>query len=166
MQEHHMKTDYRIRPIAVINSDRGEFSIKLNKEFIPALEHLEEFSHINVLWWAHHLDTDNARAETTVTKPYIDSPDTLGVFATRSPMRPNPIASTVCGVSDIDFTGGIIRLHYIDADNNTPVIDIKPYIPCSDRVTNPKTGSWCKKWPLSLEKSAEFDWTTVFCNAE
>lgn len=165
-KEHQMKNNFTIHPVAAVECGRGNFSIRVQREFIPALERLQEFSHITVLWWAHHLDNDKARSETTVSKPYTGAPDTLGIFATRSPMRPNPVLTTVCSVSGIDMKNGVIHLYYIDADNGSPVIDIKPYLPCADRVTDVKTGSWCENWPASLEESAEFDWTTVFPGVE
>ena len=58
----------------------------------------------------------------------------MGVFATRSPARPNPIAMTASEVINIDFASGIIRVAFIDADEDTPVLDIKPYTPSFDRV--------------------------------
>lgn len=57
---------------------------------------------------------------------------------------------------------GIIGLAYIDADNGTPVIDIKPYTPSLERVENPSLPEWCSNWPNNVEESGDFDWSTVF----
>jgi tRNA-Thr(GGU) m(6)t(6)A37 methyltransferase TsaA len=161
-KENPMETDCIITPVGTVRNARGEFALEIAADFIPALANLHEFSHINILWWANHVDTAEARAARTVERPYRGAPDTLGIFATRSPMRPNPVALSTCGITGIDMKKGIVRLGYIDADNHTPVIDIKPYLPCTDRVRTVKTGLWYAKWPSCLEDSAEFDWTTVF----
>jgi len=52
----------------------------------------------------------------------------------------------------------MIQVGYTDADNGSPVIDLKPYTPSLDRVENPSVPEWCRHWPKSLEKSADFDW--------
>ena len=161
-----MNASYSIVPVAKIGNRRGEVTVRVEKEFIPALERLQEFSHVTVLWWAHHLDTKEARSVTQVEKPYRTSPDVMGIFATRSPMRPNPVAASVCGILGVDMNEGLIRLDWIDADDGTPVIDLKPYIPCADRVRAAKGGSWCADWPSCVEDSAEFDWTSVFGGVE
>ena len=51
----------------------------------------------------------------------------MGVFATRSPLRPNPIALTAAEIIHTDQEKGLIRVTFLDADNGTPVLDIKPY---------------------------------------
>ena len=61
----------------------------------------------------------------------------MGIFATRAPLRPNPIALSTAEVLDIDQANGILRLAYIDALDGTPVLDIKPYTPSLDRVETP-----------------------------
>ena len=87
---------------------------------------LEGFSHINVLWWFDRLDSPAYRAVTTSERPYRDAPDRLGIFATRSPVRPNPLALTAVPVLAIDAGGGVVRIPFIDAEPGTPVLDIKP----------------------------------------
>jgi tRNA-Thr(GGU) m(6)t(6)A37 methyltransferase TsaA len=66
-----------------------------------------------------------------------------GVFATRSPQRPNPIAVFMCTLNKIKENKIIIEK--IDAFDNTPVIDIKPYIPNSDSIPNARIPKWVKK---------------------
>lgn len=77
-------------------------------------------------------------------------------------MRPNGIALTSVYVTYIDHENGIIGLGYIDANDGSPVIDIKPYIPSIDRVENPKMPDWCKHWPKCVEESGDFDWESEF----
>ena len=56
----------------------------------------------------------------------------------------------------------VIGLNYIDAAHGSPVLDIKPYMPSLDRVETPDMPHWCKSWPYSIEKSTDFDWSSVF----
>lgn len=94
----------------------------------------------------------------TTIKPYKQGPEELGMFATRSPLRPNPIALSTIQVISLDEQTGVIEVGYIDADNDTPLLDIKPYLPCEDIVCNVETPSWCAHWPSSTEASATYDW--------
>jgi hypothetical protein len=86
----------------------------------------------------------------------------LGVFATRSPVRPNGIGLSVAGITNVDVERGEVRLAWIDAEDGSPILDIKPYHPSSDRIESPHMPSWCAHWPRSLEQSASFDWSTLF----
>lgn len=155
-----------IDPIGYVQVDGDEFTITLEEAYRPALAELDEFSHINVLWWCHYLDDPQFRQMTVGAKPYRDGPSEVGVFATRSPVRPNPIAVTVSGLVSIDHESGVIGLTYIDAEDGTPVVDIKPYLPATDRVREVRTPEWCSGWPQWLEDSATFDWASVFENAQ
>lgn len=155
-------TAYQVKPIGKICSSEDGTYIKLQKEFIPALKELDGFSHINVLWWCSDFDREEYRAVLETEKPYKKAPEIMGIFATRSPLRPNPIALTAVEVIDIDYRSGIIQIAYIDANNNTPVLDIKPYTPSLDRVENPEVPQWCSHWPKSLEESGTFAWEEEF----
>ena len=95
-------------------------------------------------------------------KPYIKGPDALGVFATRSPMRPNPIAVSSVGIAYVDEAAATVGLYYIDALPESPVLDLKPYTPSVDRVESPSVPEWCAHWPRSYEESGDFDWEAEF----
>jgi tRNA-Thr(GGU) m(6)t(6)A37 methyltransferase TsaA len=151
-----------INPIGKIKICEEGMFVELNKGYIPALKELDEFSHVNVFWWFHGCDNKECRSMIESSSPYKKGPSTLGVFATRSPLRPNPIAFTVAQIISIDQENGRIQLSYIDANDGTPVIDLKPYTPSLDRVEEPKVPQWCSHWPISLEKSAEFNWEDEF----
>lgn len=153
---------YTLNSIGRIRNNEGEAFIELDKKYIPALKALEGFSHINVLWWFDKFDNDEARAVLEADQPYKKAPKKMGIFATRSPIRPNPIALTAVEVIGIDYERGIINIAYIDADDNTPLIDIKPYTPSLDKIDTPSVPKWCSHWPESLEKSADFDWEKEF----
>jgi len=156
-----MKT-IQVNPIGTIRHGENGITLAVDEKYIPALQELNGFSHINVLWWCHQCDFDGARSVLEVEAPYKKAPDIMGVFATRSPMRPNPIALTAAQIIYIDHAAGTIQLAYIDADDGTPVLDIKPYTPSIDRVEEPQVPDWCSHWPKSAERSGDFNWAAEF----
>lgn len=149
-------------PIGIIHNDGKQSFIEFDKKFRPALKTLNAFGHINVIWWFDMCDTSESRSVLQTIRPYKNAPEMMGIFATRSPQRPNPIALTTCQVLSIDENTGIIKVTFIDAEDGSPVLDIKPYTPSFDRVENPKTPEWCSYWPKSIEESGFFDWGQVF----
>ncbi|MDR2939264.1 MAG: tRNA (N6-threonylcarbamoyladenosine(37)-N6)-methyltransferase TrmO [Clostridiales bacterium] len=154
--------NFIVKPIGVVkNNDKGAF-IEINSEYAPALQALEGFSHINVIWWFDDFDNKEARGILEVPQPYKKSPLVMGVFATRSPIRPNPIALTASQVLNIDYKTGVIEVAYIDANDGSPVLDIKPYTPSVDRIEMPGVPDFCSHWPKSLETSEGFDWENEF----
>jgi tRNA-Thr(GGU) m(6)t(6)A37 methyltransferase TsaA len=146
-------------------TDEGSF-IEVEPAFREALTGLEGFNTLTVLWWANLLDSAEARAIVTCERPYKAAPAVMGIFATRSPVRPNPICVTAVSVLAIDYERGQILIPYIDAEDGTPVVDIKPYTPASDRVRDVAVPEWCRDWPQWMEESATFDWSAVFENAQ
>lgn len=153
---------YAVNPIGTIHSSEEGTFLKLEQKFIPALQALDGFSHINILWWFSGFDSAKFRSELETEQPYKKSPQIMGIFATRSPVRPNPIALSTAEIVRIDYKNGIIQIAYIDADDNSPILDIKPYTPSLDRVENPCVPAWCSHWPVSLEQSADFQWENEF----
>ncbi len=153
---------FTVHPIGKLQLKEGNTYVVVDKNYIPALNGLDNFSHINIFWWFDDNDSEDERETLETYSPYKGSPNTLGIFATRSPFRPNLIALTTVKIINIDYEKGIIQINYIDANNNTPILDIKPYTPSFDRVENPDVPSWCNTWPKSLEESANFDWESVF----
>jgi tRNA (Thr-GGU) A37 N-methylase len=65
-----------------------------------------------------------------------------GVFASRSPARPTPIGLSIVAIQSVDVSTRRIYIDQIDAHHDTPVIDIKPYMPFSDKVDKAKVPSW------------------------
>lgn len=151
-----------VKPIGKIRADEKEMWLELEEKYIPALTNLEDFSYINVIWWFDKCDNPDSRSKLIEKSPYKNSPEVLGTFATRSPDRPNPIALSCSYITYIDPAKGIVGLAYIDAEDGTPVLDIKPYTPSLDRVEDPRVPNWCSCWPKSLEESGDFDWSNVF----
>lgn len=153
---------YRIQPIGTVNPSTQGFSIALNPGFEPGLKGLEAFSHALVLWWANAADSKGEREQLIYAKPYTNNPNDVGVFGSRSPSRPNPIGLSVIALIDVDLERGTIVTPYIDTEPGTPVIDIKPYFPASDRVRDVVPPAWCEHWPGDVEESADFDWAAEF----
>ena len=91
------------------------------REFQPGLEDIEGFSHLFVLW-----EFDRAEGFDLVAHPPADENRPHGVFATRSPRRPNPIGLTV--VELLGCENGRLHVRGVDMLDGTPVLDIKPYL--------------------------------------
>lgn len=153
---------YEIQSIGMVQNKETGSLIRINEAFIPALKELDGFSHIQLLWWFSDFNDVKYRMVLEVEQPYKGAPDKMGIFATRSPTRPNPIALSVLEIIDIDFKNGVIYIPYVDANDNTPILDIKPYTPSLDRVETPGVPAWCSHWPKSLEESAHFEWEKEF----
>ncbi len=156
-----MESNLRIKPIGKVNVINNNFIIQIEKEFVPALTSIDGFSHLQIVWWGNLYDSVASRAQLISDKPYKKGPDKIGIFATRSPVRPNPILITTITVSQIDYEKGIIHTPYIDAEPGTPILDIKPYH-LNERVKNCKVPKWCEHWPQWNEDSATFNWQNEF----
>ena len=156
-----MENTIQVSPIGIIHAKNGRSCIELKKEYKEGLTSLEGFSHVQIVWWGNLFESPEHRNQLINEKPYKTSPEKVGVFATRSQFRPNPILITTIYVEDIDFDKGIIYTPYIDAENNTPVLDIKPYH-LYERVEHCHVPQWCSHWPASYENAASFDWEKEF----
>lgn len=154
--------NFQVNPIGKIIVNEGGMFIELELRYIPALQALDGFSHLSVIWWFSDFDNEEARNTLEAPQPYKKSPAVMGIFATRSPIRPNPIALTTAEIIHIDYEKGVIQIAYIDANDGTPVLDIKPYTPSLDRVETPGVPEWCSHWPKSLEESGSFNWENEF----
>ncbi len=153
---------FTLNQIGAVHCGTDGFSVVIAPEYRKALTGLEGFSHVQVLWWFDKCDDGAQRSVLTLDKPYINGPDVMGVFATRSPQRPNPIAVSPSYVTCLDIENGVIGLAWIDAMDGTPVLDIKPYTPSADRVKSPEVPGWCAHWPKCIEESGDFDWESEF----
>ena len=157
---------FSVSAIGYIRSGKDGFYLEILKDYRSALTGLEGFSHVNVLWWSHLSESIEYRSILECEQPYKHSPATLGIFATRSPIRPNPIALTAAAILKIDCECGRIYIPYIDAEDGTPIIDLKPYHPSVDRIREVSVPEWCSHWPKWYEDSANFDWASEFVNAQ
>ena len=134
---------YQVFPIGYIHRNEEEIYLEILPQFRPALQQLEHFSHITVLFWADQHGSVSARNEIDlqVVPPYAPGKLT-GIFATRSEFRPNPILSTPCEITALDQEKGIIKVNKIDGLDNTPILDIKGYFPIMDRVRDATIPDW------------------------
>jgi tRNA-Thr(GGU) m(6)t(6)A37 methyltransferase TsaA len=113
------------------------------ESFTEGLLGLDGFSHILLLCWFHESDTPEKRA-TLQVHPRNDRRNPLtGVFATRSPRRPNPVALYASRIHSIQ--GNVIGIDPLDVRDRTPVMDIKPYIPEIDSIPDATVAAWVKK---------------------
>ncbi len=154
---------FSAHPIGVVSGGgEGPAQVRIDPAYRDGLRGLEGFSHAVVTWWAHKVDDPELRVLTDAGRPYARLDHDLGVFATRSPLRPNPLALTVVELASVDVGAGVIETPYLDAQDGTPVLDLKPYTPSIDRVESPQLPAWCAHWPESVETSGSFDWTGEF----
>ncbi len=126
----------------------SEATIELDPKQIPreALRGLEAVSHLWVISWFHGL-REAQPFRPTVRPPRLGGSVRLGVFATRSPHRPNPIGLSVVRLLGVDDR--TLRVTGIDLLDGTPVLDIKPYVPWADIVPE-ATCEWADAGPREL----------------
>ena len=155
-------SSFQVSPIGKISVKGNGMFVELEPKYIPALQALGGFSHLCVIWWFSDFDNAEMRSVLETPQPYKKAPDVMGIFATRSPVRPNPIALSTAQIIHIDHKKGVIQIAYIDANDGSPVLDLKPYTPSLDRVETPGVPEWCRHWPMSLEQSGSFDWENEF----
>lgn len=135
---------YNIVPVGFVTESQQSKRIEIKPEFTPALKGLSEFSHCQIIWWLHEFSEEHFRQTTQIQPPY-DAPLT-GVFASRSPVRPNPIGLSVAAIKFVDVGSGILEVTGLDAYPGTPVLDLKAYFPTTDRVQHVTVPEWAKGW--------------------
>ena len=111
--------------------------IVVDSRLTEAVDNLDDFSHIIVICWMHQA---GGQVPMKVHPKGKDGLPLVGLFATRSPNRPNPVGKAT--VRLLKRQGSVLRVKGLDAIDGTPVIDIKPYLPGYDSVTNAKVPSW------------------------
>lgn len=139
-----MKTDFPgkfgiPRQSGLVKSLKGRIVLEPEYRKEGILKGIEDFSHLWILWvFSENLDAEGeSRWSPTVRPPRLGGNTRLGVFATRSPFRPNPIGMSVVKLDHVDHEakeGPVLYVTGADMVDGTPIVDIKPYIPCSDIV--------------------------------
>jgi tRNA-Thr(GGU) m(6)t(6)A37 methyltransferase TsaA len=106
-----------------------------------AFRGLDAFSHIWLLF-GFHLCADSDAVKPLVRPPRLGGNDKVGVFASRSPFRPNHIGQSVVAYRGLKHTKQqlLVQISGIDCVDNTPVYDIKPYVPYADSIPNAQGG--------------------------
>ena len=146
-----------IKPIAYFHSPvNGKFGlprqsglaeclqgeIVLEEEFRQeeALRGLEGFDYLWLIWGFHLNRADAAQGKLTVRPPRLGGNQRIGVFASRSPYRPNPLGLSSVKITRIIHGEGIIRVLGADLADNTPIYDIKPYVEYADSHPGVRSG--------------------------
>ncbi len=145
-----MKPIGYVQTAAVDNEikDRTRTSqIIINQELAPALEGIEEYSHLHVLFWLHEIPKDKRMMLKVHPRGRTELP-LLGVFAVRTNLRPNPIGLTLVELLKVE--NNVLTVKGLDAFNGTPILDIKPY-DLWDVAEEPKLPNWWRK----LEETKE-----------
>lgn len=142
------------RQSGLVPHSKGElhFETPFNRE--EALRGLEEFSHCIITFIPHLADKE--RSVLSVRPPRLGGNKKTGVFATRSPFRPNPLCTSVVKIDSVDFQKGILHFSNHDILNMTPVVDVKPYIPQWDSLPHAHEG-WLKSAPEESRCRVHFD---------
>ncbi len=117
--------------------------IVVDPSLTEALDNLDEFSHIIVLYWMHQLP--RGKPPTKVHLRGNQELPLVGLFASRSPNRPNPIGKTT--VRLLQRQGNTLKVEGLDDVDGTPVIDIKPYIPGYDSGAAATVPQWRTSFP-------------------
>ncbi|MBR6259012.1 MAG: tRNA (N6-threonylcarbamoyladenosine(37)-N6)-methyltransferase TrmO [Oscillospiraceae bacterium] len=153
-----MSECFEMKVIARIENDfREKFGIPRQSGLVPemlsrivfeeeyrfpeALRGIEGFSHLWLLW--EFSESVRDKWSPTVRPPRLGGNARLGVFATRSPFRPNPLGLSCVGLKGVEHTkdrGDVLIVTGADLLNGTPIFDIKPYIPYADCVPEANGG--------------------------
>jgi len=148
---------FEFEPIGIIHSCfKEKFGIPRQAGLVPAaraslellppynrpetVRGLEEFSHLWVLFVFHQCLREEWKP--TVRPPRLGGNRRVGVFASRSPFRPNPLGMSAVELLSIEHTDSRLRLHLrgVDMMDGTPVLDIKPYVPYADSLPSAESG--------------------------
>ena len=133
---------YTVNPIGFVKKIESSNYLEILPQFWDATTHLDLFSHAIVLWWIDGRDNPENRSAVLANPPRNKGPDPSGVFACRSPTRPNPIGHTIVEILSLDQENKRIIIDHMDANDGSPILDIKPYLPSSDRVKNTRVAPW------------------------
>ena len=106
-----------------------------------ALDGVEDFSHLVVIYWMHRVAPEE-RLLTRIRPRRMPELPLVGVFASRSPARPNPLG--LATVKLVERRGGTLRVMGLDAVDGSPVLDVKPYIPEIDAVDGALIPDWMR----------------------
>jgi len=140
------------KPIGIVKSpvkegvdrdwDKIKSEIHISEEFVGGLTGIESFTHIIIVFEMHR---SSWTPETDMVRHPQGREDMplIGIFAQRAKHRPNPIGITSVKLLGVD--GNILRVQGLDAIDETPVLDIKPYFPHFDRVADSSTPEWVDK---------------------
>ena len=133
-------------------SEERAAEIEIDAAWAAALDGIEGFSHVWVVWW---VDRSGGPPDAMVVRPE-GRPEMplVGIFATRSPRRPNPVGITA--VRLLERNGIRLKVQGLDAFEGTPVLDIKPYLRRGDLIPEATGPEWLQQlWQTHDEENSE-----------
>ena len=133
-------TEFKLRPIGHVQKLEERSMLVLDKKHQEGLLGLEQWSHVQVIWWFDKNDTPQKRSILQVHPRGDQNNPLTGVFACRAPVRPNLIGLSLCKV--LAVKDNVIEVDKIDAFEGTPVLDIKPFAPGQDSASDVKVPKW------------------------
>jgi len=133
---------FTMEPIGKVQKADNRTLIVLEEKYAPGLLGLDQWSHVQVIWWFDKNDTPQKRAQLQV-HPRGDRENPLtGVFACRAPVRPNLIALSLCKM--VSVKDNVVEVESIDAFEGTPVLDLKPFAPGVDSASGVRVPDWAR----------------------
>jgi len=145
---HSPFTEPKGMPIQPAGAVGVKGTVEVFSEFQAGLKDLDGFSHIILLYLFHRSEGFNLQVV-----PFMDN-EPRGLFATRAPRRPNPIGLSVVQLDRIE--NGILHVQNLDILDETPLLDIKPYVPEFDGQIDVRTG-WLEKVRKTVSKRRSDD---------
>ncbi len=134
-------SSFELYPVGRVKRKGKAVSLNIFKKYTDALKGLDDFSHVFVLYWFDRNDTPEKRRILQVHPRGNKKNPLTGVFACRAPVRPNLIALSLCRI--LSVKNNIVYIENIDALNNSPILDIKPYIPQIDhKIKDVRLPDW------------------------
>ncbi len=134
-----------IRFVGEVESVGETSTIGIYPEYCPGLLGVESYSNLIVLYWMHLRDDEENRGTMQVVPRRHEGAPLTGVFACRSPSRPNPIGLTVVKLEAVEDCR--LRVSGLDALEGSPIVDIKPYSPRGDSIPDARTPEWALRGP-------------------
>jgi len=131
----------------VVKASEQEAEVHVFPEFCAGLKGITGFSHLIILYWMHLRDHKKERQILLVfpRKHAVDIE--AGVFACRSPSRPNPVG--LCVVQLMKIEKCVLTVKGLDAVEGSPIVDIKPYLPKADCVPDARVPEWTRHGPAT-----------------
>lgn len=139
------------RQSGLLSASRGKIVFEKEYRNPDALRGLEDFSHLWIIWKFSEAQLE--QWSPTVRPPRLGGNKKVGVFATRSPFRPNPIALSSVRIEEIkkEREGTVIYVSGVDMLDGTPIYDIKPYVAYSDSHPDARSGFAEERFGKRLE---------------
>lgn len=149
---------YEIVPIGKIGVWEGKKYIALQEGTDTIMEMAACCSHIKIIWWFDKFDSQKYRRCVTCNPPYENAKRT-GIFASRSPVRPNPIAITTAKITKINNEQKQVFVSEIEAFEGTPCLALLPYEEERDLRDDIRVPEWLAHWPKWLDEKEQNELT-------